>query len=360
MDDQGRSLDAIRGEIDAIDADLVRLLSRRTELAIEIGHLKGRDGKPFFTPERERAVYERLRAENPGPLPAEALVGIFREVISAARASESPLRVGFWGPEGTFSHFASTLVFGGSTTYVAKDSIQDVFLGVEHGLVHYGVVPVENSVAGVVPETLDSFPMTNVKICSELYAPIHHCLVTLAPELGAVKRVYAGGQPARQCRRWLATYLPKVEVVDVVPTARAVEAAQRDPEGAAIANRLAATLYDVPVLEEHIEDDPKNRTRFLVIGHNEPAPTGRDKTTLAFTLRNKPGELYRALGALENSGVNLLMIESRPAARSGFEYLFFCDCLGHIRDEAMASAVEALRSLTLETTVLGSYPAADQ
>jgi chorismate mutase / prephenate dehydratase len=357
--DELRPLDAIRNDIDSVDADLVRLLNRRTELAMEVGRTKGRDGQPFFTPERERAVFEKLAATNPGPLSHSQLQGIFREIISAARAAEQPLKVAYWGPPGTFSHYAAHSIFGGSSTYVPRDSIQESFRAVEQGLVQYAVVPVENSVAGVVPETLDCFPLTNVKICAERYARIHHCLVSLAPEVAAVKRVFAGPQPSRQCRLWLATYLPGVEVVDVAPTAKAVEHALRDPEGAAIANRLAAELYDVPILAENIEDDPHNRTRFLVVGFNEPARTGRDKTTIMFNLRNKPGELYRALGALEKHEVNLLMIESRPAARSSFEYIFFCDCLGHIEEAGMQAAVRALADFALETVVLGSYPSAE-
>ncbi|MBX3096391.1 MAG: prephenate dehydratase [Fimbriimonadaceae bacterium] len=358
-DEQMRSLDQIRQEIDAVDADLVRLLSRRTELAIEVGHRKGRDGQPFFTPERERSVFEKLAASNPGPLETTQLQGIFREIISAARAAEQPLKVSYWGPPGTYSHYAAHIIFGGSSTYVPRDSIEECFRAVEQGLVQYGVVPVENSVAGIVPETLDCFPLTNVRICAERYANIHHCIVSLAPEIKAVQRIYSGPQPARQCRKWLATYCPGIEIVDVAPTARAVEHALRDPEGAAIANRLAAELYDIPILEENIEDDPHNRTRFLVVGFNEPAKTGRDKTSLMFNLKNKPGELYRALGALEQHGVNLQMIESRPAARSSFEYIFFCDCIGHIANENMQLAVQDLKSCTLETVILGSYPAAE-
>lgn len=355
-----RPLDEIRTEIDAVDADLVRLLSRRTELAIEVGLVKGRDGQPFFTPERERSVYEKLRRLNPGPLRDDQLIAIYREVISAARASEQPMKVAYWGPEGTYSHYASTQVFGNSTTFVPKESILDVFMAVEHRLVDYGVVPVENSTAGVVPETLDGFPRTNVKICAERYVPIHHCLVSAAAGRQEVQRVYAGSQPLRQCQAWLNTYLPGVEIVDAAPTARAVAMAKNDPHGAAIANRLAADLYDLPVLDEHIEDDPHNRTRFLVIGFNAPARTGRDKTSLMFNLRNQPGELYRALGALDRNQVNLLMIESRPAPRSSFEYIFFCDCVGHRHDANVDQAMLALKALTLEITTLGSYPSDEQ
>ena len=353
-----RTLDQIRHDIDAIDLQLIDLLNRRAGLAQEVGRIKGKEQKPFFTPERERQIFEKLSELNPGPLQPRQLRGIFREIISAARAAEQPLTVSYWGPEGTFSHSAALQTFGSSSNVQPQESIQDVFLAVERGHSDYGVAPVENSVAGIVPETLDMFPQTNVKICAELYLPIHHHLATHAPSLEAIERVYAGPQPEQQCRKWLRGHLKQAEVIEVVPTSRAAAKALEDPKGAAIANRMGAELIGLPILAEHIEDNPHNRTRFLVIGYNEPARTGRDKTSLMFNLRNRPGELYRALGALDKEGVNLLIIESRPAPRASFEYLFFVDIVGHRTDEPVKRAIEALRSSALETTVLGSYPSA--
>jgi chorismate mutase / prephenate dehydratase len=352
-------LSHIREEIDGIDRQVVDLLNRRASLAQEVGRLKGRDGKPFFTPERERAIFEQLAAMNSGPLLNRQLQSIYREVISAARALEQPLKAAFWGPFGTFSHIAAAQSFGGSSDLLPVESIQEVFLKVEHREADYGVVPVENSLAGVVPETLDSFPLTNVKICAELYVQIHHHLVSTETEFSAIRQVFAGPQPGAQCRRWLATNLPEAEIVDVVPTAKAAERALREPGTAAVANSLGAELVGIPILHSNIQDSPNNRTRFLVIGFNEPARTGRDKTSLMFNLRNQPGELYHALGALYAHEVNLLMIESRPAQRSTFEYLFFIDCIGHREDPNMARAIDALKSSALETVVLGSYPSAE-
>lgn len=355
-----RTLPEIRVDIDAIDAQLVELLNRRAALAQEIGRVKGSEQKPFFTPERERQIFEKLAEVNPGPLQARQLQGIFREIISAARAAEKPLTASFWGPEGTFSHLAALKTFGTSSNLQAQDSIQDVFLTVERGHADYGVVPVENSVAGIVPETLDMFPQTNVKICAEMYLPVHHHLVSTAKCLVEIERIYAGPQPEQQCRKWLKSNVGAAEIVPVVPTAKAAEAALQDTKGAAICNRMGAELVGIPILAEHIEDNPHNRTRFLIIGYNEPARTGRDKTSLMFNLRNKPGELYRALGALDEEGINLLVIESRPAARASFEYLFFIDVGGHWTDEPLKRAIEALRRCALEITVLGSYPSASE
>lgn len=360
MSESLRNLDEIRRDIDALDADLVAALNRRVELAMEVGRVKGRDGRPFFTPERERAIYERLAQINPGPLQHRQLQAVFREIISAARAAEKPLSCAFWGPPGTFTHLAAIQTFGSSSDFIPQESIADVFQAIEHGDVDYGVVPVENSVAGIVPETLDQFPQTNVKICAETYIPIHHHLVSTATSLEEIERVYSGPQPASQCRKWLKANLPKAEIVEAMPTAKAAERALHDPRGAAIANRLGAETVGIPILVEHIEDNPANRTRFIVLGYNEPAKTGRDKTSVMFNVRNRPGELVKALSAFEAHGVNLTMIESRPAQRATFEYLFYVDCDGHRTDESMQTALSILRTLALETVLLGSYPRQDQ
>lgn len=358
-DPQPASLESLRSEIDALDAQMVELLNRRAELARTIGALKGRDDRPYFTPERERAVFERLARLNEGPLLPDQLRSIYREIVSAARALEKPLTCTYWGPPGTFSNLAASQTFGESSILQPEESIHDVFMSVEHHQADYGIVPVENSLAGVVPETLDMFPLTNVRICAENYVAIHHHLVTVASSLAEVERVYAGPQPALQCRRWLRENLPRAEIVEVMPTAKAAERALGDPKGAAIANRLGAETVGIPILVEHIQDNAQNRTRFLVIGYNEPARTGRDKTSLMFNLRNQPGQLYRALGCLDKEGVNLMMIESRPAQRATFEYMFFLDCVGHRTDENMLRAVEALKEAALEVVLLGSYPSAE-
>lgn len=354
-----QNLDDIRKGIDQIDAQLVDLLRQRASLAQAIGRLKGTDGQPFFTPERERQIYERLSKAEVGPLRHEQVVAIFREVISAARASEKPLSVAYWGPEGTYSHLAAIETFGRSTSLAPEDSIEDVFRAVEHGRADYGVVPIENSIAGVVPETLDMFPQTNVRICAETFVAIHHNLAASAAMMETVERVYAGPQPYNQCRHWIKSHLPGAEVVDVTPTSRAALLAKDDPNGAAIVNRLCVEMYGLNVLAERIEDRPKNSTRFVVVGYNEPAPSGRDKTSLMFSLRNKPGQLYTVLGAFDRHGVNLMMIESRPAQRAAFEYIFYVDCADHHTAPHLSAAIEEIKKFALETVLLGSYPSND-
>ncbi len=254
-DGEPRTLPEIRVEIDSLDEQVVTLLNRRAECAIEVGAIKGKVKKPFFTPERERDIFESLARKNPGPLTGKQLASIYREIISAARSLEKPLVCAYWGPAGTFTNLASLQTFGGSAEHRPEDSIQDVFQAVEHGQADYGVVPVENSVAGIVPETLDMFPQTNLKICAELYIPIHHHLVSVADDLSKIKRVYSGPQPEGQCKRWLRANIPNAEIIEVVPTAKAAQRALEDRESAAIANYLGAETVGIPILVEHIEDN---------------------------------------------------------------------------------------------------------
>ena len=361
MADEGaqRDLDSIRKEIDDIDQRLIELLRDRASLAQAIGKLKGSDGKPFFTPERERQIYERLRNEDVAPMRPEQVVAIFREVISAARASEKQMTVSYWGPAGTYSHLAAIETFGRSTTFEPVDTIEDVFRTVEQNRADYGVVPIENSIFGVVPETLDMFPQTNVRICAETFVPIHHNLASIKTSLDEIERVYAGPQPYNQCRHWIRENLPGAEIVNVTPTSKAAQLAADDPQGAAIANKLCTELYGLSILEEHIEDKAKNTTRFVVVGYNEPAPSGQDKTSLMFSLRNKPGELYTVLGAFDQHDVNLMMIESRPAQRASFEYIFYVDCAGHHTSPGLTASIAEIKEFALETTILGSFPSND-
>lgn len=358
MDDPG-SLEDARRQIDAVDEEIVGLLARRARLAQAVGRLKDDRNQPYFTPERERQIFERLATLDAGPLRSGHVAAVFREIISAARAAEKPLSVAYWGPAGTYSHVAAVQTFGRSTDLVAADSIEEVFRAVEHGRADYGVAPIENSTAGVVPETLDLFPQSDIRICAESFVDVRHVMAGAGVGLEGVRRVYAGPQPANQCRRWLRERLPSAEIVSVAPTVRAAEAAMQDPEGAAIVNSLAVELLGMTQIAERIEDEPNNRTRFVVVGFNQPKPSGHDKTSLVFNLRNRPGELYRVLGAFETNGVNLLMIESRPAQRAGFEYLFYVDCSGHRDDPGVARALASIREMALEATVLGSYPSTD-
>ncbi|MCG9893937.1 MAG: prephenate dehydratase [Fimbriimonadaceae bacterium] len=354
-----RNLDDIRRDIDAVDEELISLLNRRVELAREVGLLKGRTGGHFFIPEREHQIHDRLESAGSDLLQPRHLKAIFREIISAARDAERPLQIAYWGPPGTFSELAARTTFGSSAEFLPLASITEVFNAVEHHQADYGITPIENSIAGVVPETLDMFPTTNVKICAETFIEIHHHLGSKAESLDQIRRVFAGPQPAGQCRHWLQAHLPRVEVVDVTPTSAAAARAAEDPESAAIANHLALERSGLHALAEHIQDNANNRTRFVVLGTNEPRRTGRDKTSMMFNLRNRPGELHEVLGSFVRHHVNLMMIESRPAPRAQFEYMFYVDCGGHQADENVQRALKEIRERALELVVLGSYPSTD-
>ena len=353
------SIQDLRNEIDAIDTDLLRLLSRRAELAQQIGHSKSKTAAQFFTPERERQIFERLLENNTGPLPPEAVRAIFREIISASRALEQPLKVAYLGPAGTFSHQAALRKFGTSSELGAVDTIPDVFAQVEKARAHYGVVPVENSTEGVVPYTLDMFSQTSLKVCAEVFVKVEHHLATRAENLKGVKRLYAHPQALAQSRGWLKEHLPKVEIVDVTSNSKSAQMAAVDSEGAAICTDTAAEIYSVPLVARHIEDSPHNRTRFLVIGQNEPQPSGKDKTSIFFSVRHKAGALLRAMAAFDAHNINLTMIESRPTKQMPWEYVFFIDFQGHVQEPPVQHALDMLREQSLFVTVLGSYPEAE-
>lgn len=353
------SLSDLRKRIDQIDEQILDLLNRRADLAKEIGAHKARSRSQYFTPEREQTVYARLTALNRGPLPSPAVRAIYREIMSASRALEKPLTVAYLGPAGTFSHQAGIGKFGASSTLEPVDTITDIFAQVERGTCDYGVAPVENSLAGVIPETLDNFVRTNLRIVSELFVPIAHNLATHCGSLEQVRRVYSHPQPAAQCKQWLRNNLPGIEVVEAPSTSRAAEAAAAEPTSAALCPALAAEMHRLPILVEHTEDNPGNRTRFLVLGYNEPDPSGHDKTSLMFSVHHRSGELFRAMSAFEKYDVNLTMIESRPSGVAAWEYVFYIDVQGHCRDTNVAKAVGLLKEHATFVTVLGSYPAAE-
>jgi len=354
-----RSLDEIRADIDSVDSELIHLLEKRVQLAREVGLVKGVSNKPYFTPERERQVYERLSLSASGLLNAQQITSIFREIISAARSAEKPMQIAYWGPEGTFSHMAAVQAFGRSVELQPVYNIREVFLAVERGQADYGVVPIENSIAGVVPETLDVFPHTDVKIVSETFLDVNHHLGSTADSLDQIERVYAGPQPAAQCRQWLRDHLPNASIVEVVPTSTSAIKAAQDPNGACIVNEVCLELYGLHALASHIQDVSGNRTRFVVLGYNEPSPSGSDKTSLMFKVRNRRGELYRILGCFVENEVNLTMIESRPDPRSTFQYVFYIDMEGHRNETSVMRAINDLRSVAIETIILGSYPSYD-
>jgi chorismate mutase/prephenate dehydratase len=353
-----KTIKNLRLEIDSIDDGIMELLNRRAGLVIEVGRLKSARKDSFHVPSREREIYDRLTASNRGPFPNEGLRSVFREIISASLALEAPMKVAFFGPKATFTHQAAMQQFGLSAELVPQKSIPAVFEEVEKGRALYGVVPVENSTEGMVSHTLDMFMESELKINAEVLLEIHHYLLSRTGRFDDIKKVYSHLQPIAQCRNWLAENLPNVPVVDVASTAVAAQIVSEDYTAAAIASELAASMYDLKIVRERIEDQVNNFTRFLVIGKKLAEPSGADKTSLMFSVKDEVGILYRMLEPFAKRGINLSKIESRPLKKKAWEYIFFLDLMGHINDPVIAEAVQELKHCCQFVKVLGSYPRA--
>jgi len=351
-------LDDWRSRINSLDAEILNLLNQRGHAALQIGELKRQQDLPYYVPEREAEVLERLVALNPGPLPADAVRAIWREIVSASLALEHPLPVAYLGPPGTFTHQAAVRRFGSSTRLVPVRTIADIFEEVERRRAEYGVVPVENSTEGTVTVTVDRLIDTELLITGELTLDIAQHLLSRAADLAEIKTVCSHPQALAQCRQWLATHLPEAAVEEMPSTTAAAERAKDDPAVAGIASEMAARLYDVPILRPRIEDNPFNSTRFLVIGRRPTPATGRDKTSILFSMKNEPGVLYSILAPFAARRLNLTKIESRPTKRRPWEYVNFVDFEGH-RDTADVRAVLAeVKERCQFLKILGSYPAA--
>jgi chorismate mutase/prephenate dehydratase len=348
----------LRDEIDALDDRIMEILNRRAALVIEVGRLKSAKKGEFHVPSREREIYDRLTANNRGPFPNEGLRSVFREIISASLALEAPMKVAFFGPKATFTHLAAMQQFGLSAELVPQKSIPAVFEEVGKGRAQYGVVPVENSTEGMVSHTLDMFMESDLKINAEVLLEIHHYLLSRTGRLEDIKKVYSHPQPIAQCRDWLAENLPNIPVVDVASTAVAAQIVSEDYTAAAIASELAASMYDLKIVRERIEDQVNNFTRFLVIGKKLAESSGDDKTSLMFSVKDEVGILYRMLEPFAKRGINLSKIESRPLKKKAWEYIFFLDLMGHIADPVIAEAVQELKLCCQFVKVLGSYPRA--
>lgn len=349
------SLEDLRSRIDRVDDGILDLLRARAELVAEVGKLKGKTGEPYYAPEREEALLRRLAAANSSLLPESSLRAIYREILSSMRALEQSISVAYLGPPTTFSHQAAARHFGGAVQLLPERTIGEVFEAVERGRAHYGVVPIENSQEGAVSATLDRLMDTTVSICAQVFVPIDLNLLGACP-LGRVKKVYSHPQPFGQCRRWLAEHLPGAECVEVSSTARAAEMAALEPETAAIAGAMTGEEFGLPVLARSIQDAAGNTTRFLVIGKSPARPSGTDKTSVVFAVRDQPGALAKALAPFEQAGISLTRIESRPSKRQPWEYCFFADFAGHAEDPEVARALGELEGVCAFSRILGSYP----
>ena len=350
------TLEEHRRAIDALDREILARLNARASHAQAIGEIKG--GSLAYRPERETQVLQGLHAANAGPLRNEHVTGIFREVMSACRALEEPLRIAYLGPAGTFSHAAVTKHFGSFVDAVPLPTFDEVFRAVESGQADYAVVPVENSTEGAVGRTMDLMVDTELSVCGEVKLRVNQNLLTNAGSLDKVARVYSHGQSLAQCVKWLAQHLPGVPRIAVASNAEAARLAAAEPGAAAIAGENAGAIYGLATLAPHIEDEPNNTTRFWVLGRQQPAPSGRDETSLVMSCPNRPGAVYALLEPIARHGVSMSRIESRPARTGLWEYLFFVDLVGHRSDAAVAAAIAELAGKAPFLKLLGSYPAA--
>jgi chorismate mutase/prephenate dehydratase len=350
-------LQRLRASIDRLDERILESLNERARLARAIGTLKVGQA---YRPEREAQVLRRVKERNPGPLAGETVALLFREIMSACLALERPITVAYLGPRGTFSERAALKHFGLAADAVPVGSIDEVFREVESGAADFGVVPVENSTEGAVGRSLDLMPQTPMQVCGEVIVRIHHNLMAKVPprDLGEIRRVFSHGQSLGQCHEWLNANLPHAERVAVASNAEAARRASEEAGSAAVAGETAAAHYGLQILAHNIEDEPNNTTRFLILGDYRPGPSGRDKTSLVLSARNRAGAVYEMLTPFATRGVSMTKFESRPSRVALWEYLFFVDLEGHRDDPQVAEALQEVGRIAGYIKVLGSYPMA--
>ncbi|MCM8801553.1 MAG: prephenate dehydratase [Candidatus Omnitrophica bacterium] len=348
-------LKRLRQKIDKLDAKIVSLLNQRAEISLEILRLKLKQKESIYSPDRERQVLRRIVKLNPGPLTNKALEAIYREIMSSSLSLGQPLRVAYLGPVATFTHLAALKRFGSQVEYSPCASISDVFFEVERGGADYGVVPIENSIEGAVSHTLDMFVDSDLKICAQIILDVSHNLLANYPK-NRIKKVYSNPQVFGQCRIWLEENLPGAEKIEVSTTTKAAQIAAKEKNSAAIASLLAAKVYRLKVIASHIEDSPHNITRFLVIGKRDVPPTGEDKTSIMFSIKDRVGALHDMLGPFKKYGINLTKIESRPSKKKAWDYYFFVDLEGHQNDSNVKKALKELENKCTFLKILGSYP----
>ena len=362
-------LERLRQEIDRVDDAILESLNERARLARAIGTLKVGQA---YRPEREAQVLRRIKERNKGPLAGETAALLFREIMSACLALERPITVAYLGPKGTFSERATLKHFGLAAAAMPTASIDEVFRAVESGAADFGIVPVENSTEGAVGRSLDLMPQTPMKVCGEVVVRIHHHLMakpvagprdhvvakTPPKDLGEIRRVFSHGQSLAQCHEWLNSNVPKAERIAVSSNAEAARRAAAEEGSAAVAGEMAAEHYGLAILASNIEDEPNNTTRFLILGDYQPRPSGKDKTSMILSARNRAGAVYEMLTPFATRGVSMTKFESRPSRVALWEYLFFVDIEGHRDDANVAAALAEVEKIAGYLKVLGSYPVA--
>jgi chorismate mutase/prephenate dehydratase len=353
---EAQRLEPLRQKIDELDRALLDLLAKRAAVAVEVGHVKEEFGSVVYRPEREQQVLDKVANNNPGPLKSEGVKAIWREIMSACRAIEATTTISYLGPAGTFSEEATLAFFGHSVETSPCQSLDEIFRQVESGQTQYGVVPIENSSEGAISRTLDLLLESNLLVTGEISIPIRHTLMSLSGNLDGVTHVLAHPQALAQCQQWLNANAPKLHREAISSNAQAAVESSKNAQYAAIASSSAVLKYGLKSVQEAIQDDAHNRTRFVVIGHHTASPTQRDQTSLILSVKNEAGAVYRLLEPFAKHGVSMTRFESRPARKGTWEYHFYIDIDGHQNDISVAAALEDLKKITAFYKCLGSYP----
>ena len=356
MSDEAKRLEPLRQKIDEVDRALLDLLAKRAQLALEVGHVKQEFGSVVYRPEREQQVLDKVATNNPGPLKSEGVQAIWREIMSACRAIEGNMKIAYLGPAGTFSEAATLQFFGHSVELQPLATLDQVFRSVETGQSQYGVVPIENSSEGAISRTLDLLLESSLLITGEISIPITHTLMSQSGHLEGVTHVLAHPQALAQCQHWLTQHAPSLHREAISSNAQAAVDASKNPQFAAIASATAANTYGLKIIQEGIQDDAHNRTRFVVIGHHMASKTNSDQTSLILSVKNESGAVYKLLEPFAKHGVSMTRFESRPARKGTWEYHFYIDIEGHQEDSNVSAALLTLKSITAFYKCLGSYP----
>jgi chorismate mutase/prephenate dehydratase len=349
------SLENLRKKINVLDEKIVALLASRARVSQSIGEVKKQSHSAVDSPAREKEVIDRVKRMNKGPLSAEALEAIYREIMSGSLAIEKISQIAYLGPEGSYTYLAAHKKFGSQVEYVSCSSIPEVFQKVEHDVCDYGVVPIENSVEGAVTHTFDLLVDSELKICSQVLMKISHNLLSNS-SFRQIKKIYSNPQVFGQCRNWLLQNMPKAELVDVASTTQAAQLAAKDKNAAAIASEMAAKIYHLKVVRRNIQDISHNTTRFLIISTQDVPPTGKDRTSILFSIKDKVGALHAMLTPFYKNKINLTKIESRPSKKRAWDYYFFVDFQGHRLDKNVKKALDQLEGMCKFMKVVGSYP----
>jgi len=354
-----KTLDELRVEIDSLDQEIQSLIGARAELASAVAEVKkaSEDQSVFYRPEREAQVLRTIIARNDNLLKDKDMAHIFREIMSACLALEQPLSVAYLGPEGTFTQEAALKHFGHAVSTLDCGSIDEIFHQVEKGNAHYGVVPIENSSNGVIGGTVDMLYSQGLKICGEVEISIQHQLM-MADQSREIKTIYAHQQALDQCQRWLSNHHPNAELRPVASNALAARIVKDEPNAAAIASEAALSLYSLERVAKNIEDKTGNVTRFLVLGNEEVAPSGEDKTSMLIVTKHESGALLDLLAPFKDQDINMLQLARHPIPGVKWEYLFLIDIEGHQQEDHVKTALDQVAQRVLKVDILGSYPVA--